>query len=393
MEESVKIPSLDGLRAVAIGFVFISHMQLVYLAGLNEATIVPLATVAGHQIGFGQGSFGVTVFFFLSGYLITTLLRVEFERSGRISLRDFYLRRVLRIFPPLYLALLFGVAVTAFGVVQGWHLSLQGLLSQALYLTNYYEIAAYPHYGATAGSWVLWSLAIEEHFYLVFPVVLLALLRWRRSNRQIAIILLAVCAVVLVWRLVLAVHFNVIVHRTYMSTDTRIDAILFGCVLAMFENPMLDRSMFSNRTWTELLLPIGLVGIAASWFVGGQRTGDMLRYTAQSVCLIPVFVCAIRRPDLWLFRPLSWAWVRYLGLISYVFYLIHDTVLIAVQQHVHAGLWVQAGIALAITIGLAALVRELVEKPSARLRRRLSHTERRPAEPVREPVPAAAVSG
>jgi peptidoglycan/LPS O-acetylase OafA/YrhL len=389
----VKIPSLDGLRAVAIAFVFVSHMQLVYMAGLNVATPVPLATIAGQRIGFGQGSFGVTVFFFLSGYLITTLLRVEFERSGRISLRDFYLRRVLRIFPPLYLALLFGVAVTSFGIVQGWHLSPQGVLSQALYLTNYYEIGAYPQYAATAGSWVLWSLAIEEHFYLVFPLVLLALLRWRRSNRQIAIILLAVCALVLAWRLVLAVHFNVIVHRTYMATDTRIDAILFGCVLAMFENPMLDRSMFSNRTWTELLLPIGLVGIAASWFVGGQRTADMLRYTAQSVCLVPVFVCAIRRPDLWLFRPLSWAWVRYLGLISYVFYLIHDTVLIAVQQHLHTGLWVQAGVALAITIGIAAAVREAVEKPSARLRRRLSHVGRQQAEPEREPVPAAAVSG
>jgi peptidoglycan/LPS O-acetylase OafA/YrhL len=381
-----QIPSLDGLRAVAVGFVFLSHMQLVFVPGFTTAVTIGLLTVGGQQLTFAQGGFGVTVFFFLSGFLITTLLRIEHERTGRISLRDFYLRRVLRIFPPLYIALLGGIAATALGLVRGWPLTVQGVLSQALYLNNYYQIAAYPHFGAAAGSWVLWSLAIEEHFYLLFPLALLGLLRAGRSRTSIAAILLGVCALVLAWRLVLVFQFNVIVDRTYMGTDTRIDSLLFGCVLGLVENPVLDRSVISDRTWRGLLLPLGLVGIAATWFLGGVHVQETVRYTVQGLCLIPVFVCAVRHPDWVWFRPLNWAWVRFVGVVSYVVYLVHDTVLIGVQQHLHARTLVQGVVALAIVLVIAAAVRELVEKPCARLRRRLSHTSS-----ARWPEPAGAV--
>lgn len=92
------IPSLDGIRALAVTTVFVSH------AGLSH--IIP-------------GGFGVTVFFFLSGYLITTLLRREHEKTGQISLKHFYLRRVYRIFPPMYLVMLLAIMLSVFGLVGG----------------------------------------------------------------------------------------------------------------------------------------------------------------------------------------------------------------------------------------------------------------------------------
>src|SRR5437762_5937586 len=108
------IPSLDGLRAVSIGLVF-----------------------AGH-VGFDltPGGFGVTVFFFLSGYLITTLLRIEHQGTGRVSLRDFYLRRVLRILPPFYAVLALAIVLALVGFLPG-ELKAAPLIAQLTHLTNY----------------------------------------------------------------------------------------------------------------------------------------------------------------------------------------------------------------------------------------------------------------
>lgn len=138
------IPSLDGLRAVAIMIVFLSH------AGLSH--VVP-------------GLFGVTIFFFLSGYLITTLLRMECERDGGANLRQFFLRRTLRILPPFYLVLGAIALLGSIGFLSGsWQP--EALAAQALFAANYWEI-----FGGVQppGTEVLWSLAVEEHFYLVFP--------------------------------------------------------------------------------------------------------------------------------------------------------------------------------------------------------------------------------
>src|SRR5262249_39885440 len=119
--ESLYIPSLDGIRACSVMVVFAAH------AGLR---------------GLIPGDFGVTVFFFLSGHVITTLLRMEHEQTGVISFRSFYLRRVLRIFPPFYLVLVVATLLTAVKVLTapGLHLRPDALAAQALYMTNYYVI-------------------------------------------------------------------------------------------------------------------------------------------------------------------------------------------------------------------------------------------------------------
>ena len=136
-----QIPSLDGFRTVSFLIVFLAH------AGLNA--IVP-------------GPFGVTVFFFLSGYLITTLLRREQEKTGGISFGRFYLRRVLRILPPFYLILGLVFAGIALGVLPppGDPGSVMPLL---LHYANYY-IVEHGHHGVPIGTGVYWSLAVEAQF-------------------------------------------------------------------------------------------------------------------------------------------------------------------------------------------------------------------------------------
>lgn len=206
------IPSLDGIRAVSFLFVFLAH-------GVTER--IP-------------GGFGVTVFFFLSGYLITTLLRMEYAKRGSISLRNFYLRRVLRIFPPLYIALFGGVLLTLVGVLPG-ALQLEPVVAQALHLTNYYitsHTTGLVVPGMPTGSNVMWSLAVEEHFYVLFPCLYIVLHRVTRRAGLQAMVLLAGCLAVLAWRCWLVYGCHVSANRTYMATDTRIDSIMCGTRLS-----------------------------------------------------------------------------------------------------------------------------------------------------------------
>src|SRR6185369_5403236 len=183
--DAFHIPSLDGLRAVAILIVFSSH------AGLDK--LVP-------------GGFGVTLFFFLSGYLITTLLRREFESTGGISLSEFYIRRIFRIWPPFYFVLLVGFAVTAAGL---YHTRLEPspVLAQIAHFANYYVVDYGKEYpappGVTPGSWLLWSLAVEEHFYLLFPLLYLSLLKRGVAPLRQMQIFIGLCVGVLAWRCVL----------------------------------------------------------------------------------------------------------------------------------------------------------------------------------------------
>lgn len=364
------IPSLDGIRACAVGIVFLAH------AGLSR---------------FVPGEFGVTVFFFLSGFLITTLLRMEFSRTGSISLRDFYLRRVLRIFPPLYLVLTAATTLTALGVLAGPRLAAGAVAAQALYLTNYQVIATNWWDGRAPGSWIYWSLAVEEHFYLGFPLLYLLLLRHLRSRRRQLAVLLGLCALVLAWRCLLVFVFHAPKERTYIATDTRIDSILLGCALAVVGNPVLDRSRFSDFCWKCVWLPLGLAGLLVSFLVTNADFQQSVRYSLQGLALVPLFVCAMRFPGWLVFRVLNWGWVSFLGVLSYSLYLVHPTVLYGVDLHLRAPLLVQGVVAGLLSLAIAVVIYHLVETPAARLRRHLSRIEDR-RKMARAPVVAAAAS-
>jgi peptidoglycan/LPS O-acetylase OafA/YrhL len=342
------IPSLDGIRAVSFMIVFVSH------AGL--AQLVP-------------GGLGVTIFFFLSGYLITTLLRLERDRTGKNSLRDFYLRRAFRIWPPFYAILTFAVTLTILGVLPE-PLRLSSVLAQLCHVTNYWFVMR-DSQGFPAGTVVYWSLAVEEHFYLVFPFVFILLRRrFDGRPRMQAGLLIALCALVLLWRFVLVLLLSASPERTSLCSDTRIDSILFGCVLALMGNPMLDAWRGSRSLWTRVLFPAGLLLMVSTLTYRAPWFRETLRYTLQGIALIPFFVVAIRYPEWLPMRALNLKVMRWLGLLSYSLYLCHQVILFAVQNHVLPSAPLSAGVvSFALSVLFAWGVHHLIERPSARARR------------------------
>jgi peptidoglycan/LPS O-acetylase OafA/YrhL len=342
----VHLPSLDGIRAVSFLLVFAAH------AGLEK--VVP-------------GGFGVTVFFFLSGYLITTLLRIEHDACGTVSLKRFYLRRALRILPPFYLVLGLATLAASLGLLAGGA-SARAVLAQTLHLANYW-IALHGYAGQPSGTGVYWSLAVEEHFYVVFPCLYLVLRRVVRDGRKEARVLWTIAALVLAWRCVLVFGLSASEDRTYVASDTRVDSILFGCALALSGNPALDApSRISEALWKWLLLPAGLGALLATFVWRSPGFRETFRYSLQGVALIPVFVVAVRYPTWGPCRALNLRVMRFLGVLSYPLYLVHHVLLAALP--VTSG-WVRAPLALALSIGVAWLIHELVEKPCARVRKRL----------------------
>lgn len=335
------------MRAVAFFIVFLSH------AGLKE--IIP-------------GGFGVTVFFFISGYLITSLLRHEYEITGTISVKYFYVRRMLRIWPAFYLVLFAGAALTQLHVLKG-DIQFSAFLSQCLHFANYYSIYAGSS-GVTMGSGVYWSLAVEEHFYLAFPLLYIALLRMRVSAKDQMRIFVGACLVILLWRCALVFGASVSENRTYYASDTRFDSLLFGCALAVYGNPVFDPHKLSDRNVKYCLLPIGIGLILFSFLYRNTEFRETFRYTIQGIGLLPIFVAAIRFPNWGIFKILNWRWMRFIGVLSYSLYLVHFTVVQAFGMYWPSVRGVLLPIySLFISLVLAYVIFVAIEVPVGRLRK------------------------
>lgn len=346
---SFHAPSLDGIRALAFALVFVGH------AGLGD--VVP-------------GGFGVTVFFFLSGYLITSLLRIEHDATGTFDLRQFYLRRAFRIWPPFYIVLALAVAAEVTGLVGGG-LRANAVGAQVCHLSNYW-IVWRGYDGQPSGTGVYWSLAVEEHFYLLFPWLYLGLRRAVRSAGRQALVLWGLCGLVLAWRCVLVYGLHVGEDRTYMATDTRFDSILFGCALAVHGNPMLDApSRVSDAVWKWGLVPASLAALAFCFVFRSAAFRETFRYTIQGIALRPLFVVAMRFSTWGPMKLLNTRALAFGGVLSYVLYLVHYVVLDALAPIVGAGL-ARAVVALVVSVSIAWAMHRFVEQPSARLRKRLA---------------------
>lgn len=366
-----RIAGLDGLRALAVLTVFVGH------AGLHS--YLPFLPGAGT---------GVTIFFFLSGYLITSLLRREFSQAGRVSIRDFYLRRVLRILPPLYIFVAASVLLTSAGAVAG-RVTGFGLLAALLHFTNFTEIWGNPHL-LLPGAGVLWSLSIEEHFYLVFPLVY-AIMSRRLSRRNQAKLLLGLCILALVWRAVLVFGFGDGYNRTYFGTDTRADSLLGGCLLAVYLNPVFDELPPRLESW--IAAPRRAVATLLGGFflvVAGEQLSSRLAAvfepTIQLIGLYVAFMVLLRAPETWVGRLLEWAPVVRLGVLSYTFYLFHGLILETIDQNTSLPVVPTAIVAFVVVLAICEAINRAVEQPLARLRRRLSHQRTRTVKPA---TPAA----
>jgi peptidoglycan/LPS O-acetylase OafA/YrhL len=361
------IPSLDGIRAVAVLIVFIGH-----------SATAPL---------IWPGNVGVTIFFFLSGYLITTLLRREWGKTGRISLSKFYLRRALRILPPAYITIAIAVILGATGVLAATT-TVWGVLAEGLNLTNYYLIF-FGRDGLPPETSMLWSLAVEEHFYLIFPAILIVLLRKRLTRITIGRILLVACGVGLLWRIALTLGGASFFHL-YTGTDTRFDGLLAGAAMALLWNPTTGDSFpfrIDQKVIARVLVPVAVVVMVGSALIQKDAIRLSVVDTVQYVCLIPIFWFVITQPTSWVGRILNYRVVAHIGVLSFSIYLLHRlaVALVAPLSPINP---VRDIVALALTIAAAEVMYRLVEDPLAKVRRRLEVRL-----PVREPrkVPDPAV--
>lgn len=338
----LRIPSLDGIRAVAVLIVLVAHCRL--------EGIVP-------------GGFGVTIFFVLSGYLITTLLMREFARDRDISLKGFYWRRALRILPPVFITLIVATVLhTAAGFAPAVRWEALALL--AAFCGNYF-VALTPDSGIPQGTAILWSLAVEEHFYLLYPALALALFG-RGSTRFTSLVLVALCLIILIWRSMAWGVIGLSESYIYAASDTRMDALVYGCLLAVALNPI-HHVLALRWRWPSLiaaaLVLLTTLLFREPWFA------QTLRYSLQPLALLPFFYWAIATPDWGPFRLLSLPILVAVGQVSYGIYLLHY-VLIYQIEHWLPGLPLPALLALA-TLGSYALARWMyrsVERPLQALR-------------------------
>jgi peptidoglycan/LPS O-acetylase OafA/YrhL len=311
--DSAVIPSLDGLRAISILIVLVSH------AGYGS--VVP-------------GGLGVTIFFFLSGYLITTLLMDENDRSGQIDIKKFYLRRAFRLFPPLLVTLVIAYSLVRLGLLGGG-ISWAGVLAQLLYFANYYGLFFDPGNTTAAGTSILWSLAVEEHFYMIYPAIMAGLLVLGLSRQRIVVILATACLAVLAWRMYLAGLPTFQPERTYYSSDTRVDSIIFGCLLALAANPRDEKPGSSNpflRPMSAALLAAAAIVIMMTIIWRDVYFRETFRYSLQGLALIPIFYFAIKYAAYFPFTLLNHSWVVKIGVYSYAIYLMHYIVINVIEK-------------------------------------------------------------
>ncbi len=293
VDPSERIPALDGLRAIAIALVMLSHGFILSDVSTKEHRAINY--VAGQL-----GGLGVALFFAISGYLITTLLLREIEANGRISLKGFYLRRAFRILPPAYLYL-------AVMVMAGVALHPGELTSAAFFFSNYWQ----------ERSWFtqhFWSLSMEEHFYLWWPAAL-AFLGVRRAT-------IAACLTIgatMLWRPWSLSHINW-PFPALQRTDMRLDAFLFAGLLAILLRsdyaPQLMAVLGSSRM--RVALVSSLVTVTGITLMGSiPATGTLLQSLILPL-LLGSMVFAAGRPG---FRVLESAPLRWMGKISYGLYL------------------------------------------------------------------------
>jgi peptidoglycan/LPS O-acetylase OafA/YrhL len=339
------IPGLDGLRAIAVLIVLVAHF------GLSH--IVP-------------GGFGVTVFFFISGFLITRLLIAEAEKKGRIGLKDFYVRRAIRLFPAL-LGMTFVTTAVHIGLGLGSPVGTE-FAAANLYFTNYYQIAQQAIGSAPYMSWTpLWSLAVEEHFYLLFPALLvLTGLNWRRLTTA----LLAVIVLVPLWRLAVSLIWpDTAELYTYMATDARIDSIAYGCLFTLALHQLRDPARLRILIgWVPSGLAI--LTLLATFLIRDDMFRQVLRFSVQGLAIgVLLLNLYFGRAFQWAFPILEISPLRWIGRVSYGLYLWHFPVLDLVER-LALSTPLTVIIALALSFAVTALSFYFWEQKFVALRKR-----------------------
>jgi peptidoglycan/LPS O-acetylase OafA/YrhL/CubicO group peptidase (beta-lactamase class C family) len=391
------LPGLDGIRAIAVIAV------LVYHAGL----------------GLYGGYLGVESFFVLSGFLITTLLLADWREDGRISLGEFWVRRARRLLPALFLMLAGTLALTALLLPEELDRLASDTLAAIAYVTNWYLIVSGQSYfdAIERPSLLqhLWSLAIEEQFYLLWPLICAAGLRLLRVRGLLALVLVACVASALLMGLLW--EPGVDPSRIYYGTDTRATGLLLGAALALLAASGLAPSQPRRRVGAALdvVALIALALLLVAFVVLHEQHPLLYRGGFSVVAIATALVIAgaihpAARATPWLLErhPLRW-----IGLRSYGIYLWHWPIFMVTRPGVDLPYdgWLLQLARFGLTLAVAALSYTLVEQPirggalgrvwrSLRARKAGLAAETERAEdvapalpPLNEPAPAAAPQG
>jgi peptidoglycan/LPS O-acetylase OafA/YrhL len=298
------IPALDAVRGISAWMV-----------------------VVGHTTGFDMlGAFAVSVFFVLSGFLITWLLVRESDSSGRISLRNFYVRRVLRIFPAFYV---FWVVCVLAAIARFGKIPWGEPLASFFYLGDYYGALYSRHVSHIMG--ITWSLGVEEKFYLLWPAAFALL---HRNPRKLLKVTLGFMAAIWLYRIVAALTLSLPVDYLRYAFEARFDNILFGCALALGVKllkvePLL--AIADRFKALPLLIGTGLVVLA----VFSNDVTPTFNYVVEME-VVSALVAVMLLQLVFLGSLRGWRWLdfrvfRFFGRISYSVYLYHLVVIASVE--------------------------------------------------------------
>ncbi len=310
------MPGLDGVRAVAVIAIIIYHLNPQWLSG---------------------GFLGVDTFFVISGYLITSLLLTEYHNTGKIELMSFWLRRVKRLIPAV-LFLVMGVIVLSLIFMPTEIQKVRAdSIAAIFYVSNWWYIMQNVDYFeqfAVQPLKHLWSLAIEEQFYLVFPIVLLSLLSFIRRLKSIRIIFLILLVISMIAMMVLYVP-NENVARVYFGTDTRIQTLLMGVLLALVWPPFQLKAKV-NRQMRTMIDTAGVVGLAILFicFKFVSETNSILYYGGffliSTVTLL--VIASSVHPSGYFAKFLGNKVFTFIGSRSYSLYLWHYPIIVLIHH-------------------------------------------------------------
>jgi len=340
MRAGTRTDALDGLRGLAVA-----------------------AVVAFHLSRLDGGWLGVDAFFTLSGFLITSLLLAEIARNGRLGVRGFWRRRIRRLQPASLVCITAVVATAPWWAPAGTGLALRGdALSALASVANWHLLWSHQPYAAGGQPSALehfWSLAIEEQFYLVWPLALVAIAACARRHARVVTAIVAAAGIAVSWGLL--AHDSL--QRGYLGTDTRLGSILLGALLACVIPLGSSRRIPGART----IGVIGLAGMIAMWFAAGWPPHWPLIAVlpAHALCASAAIVGATH--GRW--RALEWKPLVTLGLVSYAVYLWHwPVIVILTPARLGQNELITDVVRLAITATLTAISWFFIEHPIRRER-------------------------
>ena len=355
-------PYLDGLRGIAVLLVFVFHAA---------------------RPGLPGGFIGVDIFFVLSGYLITRILLTQHARSGRIRITDFYARRIRRLMPAVILVV---VVVVFREAVWGNILETASRLRDAVATLFYFEnwnliYQADQYFQESLSPSPLrhaWSLSIEEQFYLLWPILLIAILALgRRHLGRSAAMVVALAAASAV---VMAILYEPgLVTRAYYGTDARVQQPLIGAALAFLVMRSNDRQDTPGRGWVwpaTAAVSLGGLLVAARWLTGDSEAYYRGGSTMVAVITAVLILSVERSPKGWPSRAFGWNPLKQLGRISYGFYLWHWPIILWLTVPEGFDFWerrvvnlAQFGLTLALSIASFLLVENPIREGTLRLGR------------------------